>query len=421
MKAGDVIKLSVKCLDLDSDDFSLDNYLDNYLKDSKARGKVTSVLFYYYRNKLSIDYIIKYFAAGKIKKKVFNVLSMAVTQIFFQTSIRGEVVIDSAVSHTKKIFGKRTAGFVNAVLRKVYQRKDFIDDILKDAPEYVKINIPEYVGNRWRKFYTDEEFEKITKIIKLPRYSIFYRYIKPPKRSEQAGQTKPIENSERIRIREFNSNFIFYKSDTPLKVIESKELNTGKIYIQNPATSLAVSAVNFGGNGKILDACSAPGGKTLMLAELYPNSVVYAADRSQRRLDKVSKNIKLSGLKNIITVLEDITETEFPDNSFDVVFLDVPCSNSGVIRKRPDALWNLTQANIESIKQLQSDILNSAKRLVKPGGKFVYSTCSIEKDENIETINEFLSCNDNYKLEFQKQLLPDENNDGAFAAVMKKD
>jgi 16S rRNA (cytosine967-C5)-methyltransferase len=223
-----------------------------------------------------------------------------------------------------------------------------------------------------------------------------------------------------VTIDKIKSDFVFYKHFSGKEVIKSDILKDGQIYIQDPATSMATSNINFHGNGNILDACSAPGGKTIMLSELYPKSQIYAMDRSERRLFRVEQNIKNAGCNNVKTIASDILDAPFEDAYFDVVFLDVPCSNSGVLRKRPDALWKLNAERINDIIRLQRKMLDSANRLVKKGGTLVYSTCSIEADENKKQIETFLKNNTNYTLEFQKQLLPDMDNDGAFVAVMNK-
>jgi 16S rRNA (cytosine967-C5)-methyltransferase len=413
MIAEEVLKISLKGLELCAEECSLDNYLDEFGGESKIRAKVSSVLFSYYRNKLSVDYIIKYFAKGKIKHRIYEVLSVATTQILYQTGIRPEVSVDVAVNHTKKTAGKNTAGFVNAVLRNIVRNKSDIDSILKNAPESVKINLPEFVLKRWNKFYSSEEINNILNTMKQPQNSIFYRII-------NNADIESVEGSEVLENKMFKSDFTFYKHITPRDVIKSDALADGKIYIQDPATSLSTSSVKFSGKGKILDACSAPGGKTLMLAELYPESQVYAMDRSARRLEKVKQNVARTGCGNVSVIVSDIIDADCEDSFFDIVFLDVPCSNSGVLRKRPDALWRLNKNHIQDIIDLQMRILVSAKRLVKSCGKLIYSTCSIEADENTFQIQSFLNENKEFELEYQQQLLPGYDNDGAFVSVMIK-
>jgi 16S rRNA (cytosine967-C5)-methyltransferase len=413
MIAEEVLKISLKGLELCAEEYSLDNYLDDFGGESKIRAKVSSVLFTYYRNKLTVDYIIKHFAKGKIKRRISELLSVTTTQILYQTGIRPEISVDVAVNHTKKTAGKNTAGFVNAVLRNIVRNKDNINNILKNAPESVKVNLPEFVLKRWNNFYSPEQIKNILSTMRQPQNNIFYRIIKN-------AEIEIIEGSELLENKAFESKFIFYKHGIAGEVINSDALKNGGIYIQDPATSLATSSIKFKGIGKILDACSAPGGKTLMLSELYPESQVYAMDRSAKRLEKVKQNIERTGCDNVTVITSDVINADCEKSSFDVVFLDVPCSNSGVLRKRPDALWRLNKAHILDIIDLQKRILNSAKRFVKSGGEFVYSTCSIEADENIYQIKNFLEENEEFELEYKYQLLPDYDNDGAFVSVMIK-
>ena len=414
MRAEEVIKKSVECLELCADNYSLDDFLDEQIEDRQDRARLNSLLLHYYRNRLTVEYIIGMFVNKKVTPRVKDILSIAVTLIFFQDGIRTEVVVDSAVSYGKKLFDGRTGGFINAVLRNIERKRSIIDEKLDKAPEHVKLNIPEFVSKRWKNFYSESEYKIIAEILKKPRYNIYYRYL------GKDNDCEPIEGSETVTIDTYESAFHFYAHNEPGKIVRSEELKDGKIYIQDPATALATSAVKYSGGGVILDACSAPGGKTLMLAELYPESRIFAADRSANRLRRVGENIQKAGLSNVKTVVGDITKNSFRGRQYDVVFLDVPCSNSGVIRKRPDALWKLTDSHINEIIKLQLDILNAAKKLIKANGKLVYSTCSIEYDENEGQIKDFLENNSDFSLEFQKQLLPAEHNDGAYVAVMQK-
>jgi 16S rRNA (cytosine967-C5)-methyltransferase len=411
MIAEEVLKKSIKGLELCGGDYSLDNYLDDLGDDSKIRAKVSSVLFSYYRNKLSVDYIIRSFAKGHVKNKIYNIISVATIQLLYQTGIRPEVAVDVAVNHAKKTSSKRTAGFVNAVLRNIVRNKDKTETILNDASESVKMNIPEFVLSRWHRFYSQSEISDMLSIIKQPQKNIFYRII-------NKAEIESIEGSEVLDSSVFKSEFVFFKNNNPSEIIRSEALQNGKIYIQDPATSLSTSSVKYEGKGRILDGCAAPGGKTLMLSELYPESQIFAMDRSAKRLEKVKQNVENTGRNNVVTVASDVINTSYENDYFDVVFLDVPCSNSGVLRKRPDALWKFNDEHINDIISLQKEILDSAKRLVKSGGKLVYSTCSIEADENALQISSFLKENDNFEVEFQQQLLPDINNDGAFVSVM---
>ena len=414
MIAEEVLKKSVKALQLCVDDYNFDNYLDDFGGETKIRAKISSVLYCYYRNRLSIDYIIKSFIKNKVKPKIYDILSVATTQILYQTGIRPEIAVDVAVNQTKKIAGKGTSGFVNAVLRNVVRSKDKIDTILINAPGYVKLNVPEYVLKRWGIYYSQEEVDDLVKLIKQPQNNIYYRFLNPK------GEITPISNSEIAVIDNFKSDFTFLKSGIAAEIIKSDALKNGQIYIQDPATSLAVSSIKSKGKFKILDACAAPGGKTLMLSELYKDSRIYAMDRSQNRLEKVKQNIEKAKCSNVEIVVSDVINTSYENNYFDIVFLDVPCSNSGVVRKRPDVLWKLNEEHINDIISLQKRILDSAKKIVKQGGKLVYSTCSIEADENIYQIEKFLNENKDFEIEFQQQLLPGIDNDGAFVSVMIK-
>ena len=206
-------------------------------------------------------------------------------------------------------------------------------------------------------------------------------------------------------------------SGNAAEILSSDPFKAHHIYIQDPATSLPFQGLDLSFASRALDICAAPGGKTLMLAELMPErSLIIAADRSRNRqkLTRINLEKRNINAQVIVAIPEEIA------GSYDVVLADVPCSNTGVFRRRPDALWNFSVSKMKELIEIQAGILESGARLTAAGGLLIYSTCSIEDDENRSQVEAFLEKHPEFTLVSMKQLIPDECTDGAFAAVMRK-
>ena len=189
----------------------------------------------------------------------------------------------------------------------------------------------------------------------------------------------------------------------------------GEAYVQDPATSLAPSLPDYTQINSALELCAAPGGKTLMLAEkLKRGAKLVAADRSAKRQERTRANCAKYGVAAEVIA----AEPRELKGSFDLVVADVPCGNSGVFRRRPDAMWRYSPERQKELAELQMSILDEAARLVSPGGQLVYSSCSIEPEEDDGLVAAFLRKHGEFRLLKSRLLLPSVVNDGAFAAQL---
>ena len=202
----------------------------------------------------------------------------------------------------------------------------------------------------------------------------------------------------------------------PVSQLES--FQNGGFYIQDPSTLHAVEALNPQPGENILDACAAPGGKTTYIAQLMENTgTITAHDPSEKRRARLQENCRRMGATNVhLTGDLDSLENE----RFDRILADVPCSNTGVMRRRVDLRWRLTSDEIERLIEKQLEILRRLTTLLKPGGTLVYSTCSIEEDENERLIERFLNDHPNFQSTAQRSITPfTDQTDGAFYAILK--
>ena len=171
-----------------------------------------------------------------------------------------------------------------------------------------------------------------------------------------------------------------------------------------------------------LDACAAPGGKAIHMAGLMENSGrLVCCDSNEKRLPRLRENLERCGVSNAEVHQHDWSKPA-PDEwlgFFDAILLDVPCSNTGVLRRRVDARWRLQKADLLDLVKLQREILEVAATCVKPGGRLVYSTCSIDPEENLEQVQRFAEDDPDFSLGETKQILPFvDDTDGAFTAML---
>jgi 16S rRNA (cytosine967-C5)-methyltransferase len=212
----------------------------------------------------------------------------------------------------------------------------------------------------------------------------------------------------------------FFRLDGPLP---NQALASGGIYIQDPATRHCVELLDPKPGESVLDACAAPGGKAFLIAASSGGGQgLVCTDSNEKRLPRLAENLTRLHVDGAETLAHDWTQPA-PSTwikRFDAILLDVPCSNTGVMRRRVDVRWRFKPADLPKLRLTQLAILENALPCLKPGGRIVYSTCSIEPEENIDLIQVFLSRHPELALAETKQILPFRDaTDGAFAACLR--
>ncbi|MCA9046101.1 MAG: methyltransferase domain-containing protein, partial [Planctomycetaceae bacterium] len=172
---------------------------------------------------------------------------------------------------------------------------------------------------------------------------------------------------------------------------------------------------------RILDLCAAPGGKTMHIAErMQDNGTVVACDVVPERLALVKQSAMRLGLKCVETVVIGREGQKIPNGPYDAILVDVPCSNTGVLGKRPEVRWRLTPESLHELVALQHQLLLKATELVRPGGRILYSTCSIERAENREVVDAIISGRDELTVEEEHLSLPGQPVDGGYWACIRR-
>ncbi len=364
----------------------------------KDIGLISEIVYGVTTWRLTLDEIIKKYSKIKLKKIslwIINILRMGVYQIVFLDKIPKSAAVNESVKLAKRYGHKASSNFVNAILRKV-EKNDYEDlnkTIKNDIERISKMNsMPEWIIKKLLEEKSIEEVEKICKASnEKAKINIRINRLK----------TTKIELEEKLKNENFEEglleNFLYLNKIKNIEKIDS--FQEGLFTIQDEVASLPSLILDPKEEDVILDACSAPGGKTTYLAELMNNKgEIEAWDIHEHRTKLVEKNAKRLGITNIKTKVKDATiyDSKY-DKKFDKILLDVPCLGLGVIKRKPDIKWQKNEEDIEKVKKIQLKILNTCSKYVKDGGVIVYSTCSILKEENEDVIEEFLKNNKNFE------------------------
>jgi 16S rRNA (cytosine967-C5)-methyltransferase len=203
-----------------------------------------------------------------------------------------------------------------------------------------------------------------------------------------------------------------------------KDLQEGRIYVADPSTRYCVGLLAPQAGERVLDACAAPGGKSVAMIGATGGRIdLLSTDAEAHRLPQLRENLLRAGGERVEVQQHDWTQPcpQKWQDAFDAVLLDVPCSNSGVLQRRVDARWRLQPAEIERLTELQLRILTCAAEAVRPGGRLVYSTCSIDRAEDRAVVDAFLAAHPHFRLVEDYLALPHrEQTDGAYAALLQR-
>ncbi|MBO6283941.1 MAG: 16S rRNA (cytosine(967)-C(5))-methyltransferase RsmB, partial [Pseudobutyrivibrio sp.] len=281
----------------------------------------------------------------------------------------------------------------------------------------VKYSMPQWIVDKWNADYGEEQTKEILKGFFEPEELCIRVNLGKITRDELMNKLKAQDISVRICD---NIPSALYMAG--FNVISSiPEFNEGLFYIQDYSSQLVPYKAGIKESDAVLDLCAAPGGKALHASELAAKGTVLARDLTEAKVALINENIQRTGATNVKAEQYDATVfDESSENKYDVVMADLPCSGLGIIRKKPDIKYNQTEESLAELVNLQARILENAARYVKAGGTLCYSTCTINKDENENQVENFLSSHKEFTIKNCEQLLPDKNHDGFFICVMKK-
>jgi 16S rRNA (cytosine967-C5)-methyltransferase len=351
-----------------------------------------------------------------------NLLRLGLYQIFWLDRIPPHAAVHETVEQAKRSGYGHQAGFINAILRGYLRETDAIKKILADmkiSQPALGWSHPEWLVEKWRKNFGDEKTRQLLEWNNTP-----------PKTFARVNTLKTDAGKLVERWREENVEYDFCTRDwtgenLAFELKSHPSLNSlpsfrdGWFYLQDPSTLLAPVLLGAQPGEAILDLCAAPGGKTMFMAQMMDDTgKIVAQDIGPDRLKLIRENCARLG----VTCVENILPSAFSlqPSAFDRVLIDAPCSNTGVMRRRVDLRWRISPEEISRLQKTQLELLRQAAPKLKPGGVLVYSTCSLEPEENSEVVKEFLREQQHFNLETERQLLPFVDGvDGAFVARLK--
>lgn len=366
------------------------------------------------RHQASILWLIKTYASGKVRPRTRKVLCFALAELLFLNGAPMHAVVDAATSYVKKHHAPQEASFVNAFLRTITAKiLENTTDIFQNAPETIRLEMPDCLWKRWIAEYGIDATREIAQNILDQGKTIFRLQTFPPVTSGLPDILEPLS------LPDLDTKAQFFKLKKRLPSLTSFMQEHPQFYIQDPATMLAVFLLNPRPGETVADLCAAPGGKARLIAEAIQNTGrLIAADKADSKLETLKQNLRQFSCVTVIQ--QDAAQPTLPKQSLDAILLDVPCSNTGVLKRKPDAKWSFSKEKLQELTQIQSSILEAAVPLLKQTGRLVYSTCSLEPEENRLQVEAFLKRHADFRCASSRQLLPTSDHDGAYAALLER-
>lgn len=375
----------------------------------------------------TLDWLIARRTQNRVQKRPLqNLLRLGLYQIFWLERIPDHAAVHQTVELARQFGFGPQAGFVNALLRGYLREAEATRNALEElkaADPAVGYSHPSWLVERWLSRWGSESTTRLMAWNNTP-----------PKTFARVNTLKTEPGRLLEKWREENVDYDFVrrdwleeglafelKSHPPLQRLESFRL--GHFYLQDPGTLLAVRELDPKPGEAVLDLCAAPGGKLTFIAQLMRNEGrVLAYDTSAERLKLVRENCGRMGVQCVETLDPRPPDAESRSfGLFDRVLLDAPCSNTGVMRRRVELRWRIWPEEIERLHRLQSGLLRQAADNVRPGGLLVYSTCSLEPEENQAVVEEFLKAHPEFESDRVRQLTPiGDEVDGAFVARLRR-
>jgi len=408
------------------------------------------------RHRLTLDHLISRGFHGRVHRLdpgLLAVLRVGVYQIVWLDRIPAFAAVDSAVEQGKQIAGRRAGGLVNAVLRRLL--RDRLDEVLSEPPDQPRRCVRVGVA-RWRAFDTDlfgdPETDPVGYVsastshpaVLVRRWLAHFGRPQTEQICLAGGQRPPLVlrvNQRRIDVQALlerlasegtvavaglSGGSVFVAEGPPARQIPA--VAEGLCQPQDVTPQAPVRASPPAPGHKVLDLCAGLGTKTTQLAEhMDDQGLILACDRSAGKVGSIDETCRRMGVSCVETVLADaLDDAAVRHGPFDLALVDVPCSNSGVLARRPGARYRITPKRLSGLAAAQRHLLDQAARFVRPGSRIVYSTCSIEPEENEQVVASFLTHVTGWRLVDSRLTLPQVGRqltdwrDGGFFAVMAR-
>ncbi|MEO2249949.1 16S rRNA (cytosine(967)-C(5))-methyltransferase RsmB [Staphylococcus saprophyticus] len=406
----------------------INDVLSNNELNRADKGLYTELVNGTLKRKYTLDYLLKPFVQTKLKGWVRQLLWMSIYQYVYLDKIPEHAIINEAVEIAKYKGGPHNGNVVNGILRNIMRSDlpdftEITDDKKRIAIEY---SLPKWLVDHWTTHFGIEKTETIAQSF-LDKVTTTVRVNLT--RISVDDAIRRLTDDDYIVEQDREIETCLHISGKP--IIESRMFKDGLISIQDKSSMFIGELMALKEGDQVLDACSAPGGKACHIAEILNGTGhVDATDIHEHKIDLIDFNIRKLRLSNISAFEHDATEKY--DKVYDKILVDAPCSGLGVLRHKPEIKYEQSQHAIESLVEIQLEILNNVKYNVKPGGTMIYSTCTIEQMENENVVYTFLKENKDFEFDqFEHpitgekvktmQILPqDFNSDGFFITRIRR-
>ena len=406
------------------------DYTENLLEKELATVRLSSVdralcqelVYGIARWQMTLDWLVSRKTEGREQKEALRVLlQLGLYQMFWLDRIPNHAAVHETVEMARELGFGSQSGFVNAVLRGYTRERVETEKLLaelKTTQPPLGYSHPEWIYERWQKLWGAEKAAQLmswnnTAPLTFARVNTL---------KTDAAKLAARWETERVKFsaRSFDwaGDGLVFQLDSHPSLATMRSFQDGWFYIQDPSTLLAVAELDPQPGESILDLCAAPGGKTTYIAQRMQNrGRVIAQDSQPDRLELIRENCTRLGVTCVEASVAPAGILVNPAKKFDRILVDAPCSNTGVMRRRIDLRWRIRPEEIERLRADQLILLNQAAPRLKPGGTLVYSTCSLEPEENAEVVKQFLAAHPEFKLERECALIPfNDSVDGAYVA-----
>ncbi|HMC29015.1 MAG TPA: 16S rRNA (cytosine(967)-C(5))-methyltransferase RsmB [Verrucomicrobiae bacterium] len=390
------------------------------------RRLVQELAFGVVRWQATLDWLIAERTKGRTQKTVLQILlRLGLYQMFWLDRIPDHAAVHETVQMAKETGFGPQSGFINAVLRGYLRERETIEkrlQLLKHENPSLGFSHPPWLCERWEKRWGAEVLQKLLEWNNTPPIT----FARANTLRTTVENLAAVWEKEGVRFvpRQFDwvtGDLVFeLRSHPPL--VEMPSFQQGLFYVQDPSTLLAVTFMAPQPGEAILDLCSAPGGKTTFIAQLMNDrGLIMAQDPHMLRRKMVEENCQRLGVTSVRIAAPAEGVNPQLSTPYDRVLVDAPCSNTGVLRRRVDLRWRIQEAEIQRLARRQLDLLESAAKEVRPGGILVYSTCSVEPEENEHVVAKFVEAHKHFALEEERMLLPfNDGVDGAYVARLRR-
>ena len=384
---------------------------------NQDKAFATELVYGVLKNRTRLDFIISKYSKQKLKKIsewILNILRIGVYQIVFLDKIPQSAAVNESVKLAKRYGHAASAGFVNGVLRSVGRSGDV--EYPKGREFYeVYYSHPKWLVDMMFDQYGDEAQQIVENNNKVAPTTIRVNILK----TDAISLTKKLEDKGINVSKTEEENVLIISGYGDISALD--EYKNGLFTPQGLSSYVAAKAVEPQADDVVIDLCSAPGGKTTAMAEMCDDKAnIFAFDLYDHKKAIIEVNCKRLGIKNAEVGVADATKLmERFVGKADKVLVDVPCSGLGIIRKKPDIKWNKETEDFDEIVKIQKQILQNAAKYVKSGGTLVYSTCTVNKDEN-ERLAETFAKENGFEVQLSKTYLPHDEFDGFYICKMIK-